>query len=226
MSNKILLVMATSMEADSLRKKNEMQAIPDGFKFANFELSLLITGVGSVATAWTMTKWISSNEKPYLAINAGIAGSYRQDIKIGDVVMPVTDCFADAGIDSGKGFLTLWEAGLEDPDSFPFKNGKIIAGNRFVAEASKVVRSANAITVNTSTGSSENIEKLANKFNPDIETMEGATFFYICSRGNIPFLALRSISNMVEPRNKENWQITLALENLSEKLKEVLLLID
>ena len=61
------------------------------------------------------------------------------------------------------------------------------------------------------------------KYNPDIETMEGATFFYICSRENIPFLALRAISNRVEPRNKEKWNIQLALDNLSEKLKEVLL---
>jgi len=61
------------------------------------------------------------------------------------------------------------------------------------------------------------------KFNPDIETMEGATFFYICSMENIPFLALRAISNRVEKRNRDNWNITLALKNLSEKLNDVLL---
>jgi futalosine hydrolase len=53
--------------------------------------------------------------------------------------------------------------------------------------------------------------------------MEGATFFYICSMENIPFLALRAISNRVEKRNRDNWNITLALKNLSEKLNDVLL---
>jgi futalosine hydrolase len=53
--------------------------------------------------------------------------------------------------------------------------------------------------------------------------MEGATFFYICSREDIPFLALRAISNKVESRNKNNWNIDLALHNLSEKLIDVLL---
>jgi futalosine hydrolase len=67
---------------------------------------------------------------------------------------------------------------------------------------------------------------LLEKFNPDIETMEGATFFYICSLENIPFLALRAISNKVERRNKINWKIALALNNLSEKLKEVLLTLE
>ena len=78
----------------------------------DFEISVLVAGVGSVSTAWEMQKWFSVNEKPDLAINAGIAGSYKEDIKIGDVVMPVTDCFADAGIEDGDNFLTLSEAGL------------------------------------------------------------------------------------------------------------------
>ncbi len=226
MSKKTLLVAATCAEADSLNTIKEIQVIPGGYLFAETEISMLVTGVGSVATAWALTKWISSNSKPDLAINIGIAGSYRYDLEIGEVVMPVTDCFADAGIDTGKGFLTLAEAGMEDPDSFPFRNGKIVAENRFVAKAADIIKPVNAITVNTSTGSPENIRRLVKKFNPDIETMEGATFFYICSRGNIPFLALRSISNRVEPRNKDNWNISLALNRLADKLGEVLLLFD
>jgi futalosine hydrolase len=50
--------------------------------------------------------------------------------------------------------------------------------------------------------------------------MEGATFFYICSGEKIPFLAIRSISNRVEPRDKNKWNIPVALNNLSEKLIE------
>jgi futalosine hydrolase len=51
--------------------------------------------------------------------------------------------------------------------------------------------------------------------------MEGATFFYICAWENIPFLAVRAISNRVETRNLSNWNIKIALDNLSEKLKEI-----
>jgi futalosine hydrolase len=53
--------------------------------------------------------------------------------------------------------------------------------------------------------------------------MEGATFFYICSREKIPFLAVRAISNKIELRNKNNWNIPLALKNLSDKIIDVLL---
>ena len=49
----------------------------------------------------------------------------RDEYRIGDVVMPVNDCFADAGIEDGDKFNTLFEAGLADPDEFPFRNGII-----------------------------------------------------------------------------------------------------
>lgn len=222
---KITVVSATEAEADALKSISGMTESQGTFRFADVEVTLLIPGVGSIATAWAMSKLLSTGFKPDLAINIGIAGSYNDDIKLGDVVMPVTDCFADAGIDTGNGFLTLGEAGLEDPDRHPFRNGRIYAENRFVTKVSRVAKPVNAITVNTATGSAENIIKLAEKYNPDIETMEGAAFFYICSRGNIPFLALRSVSNKVEPRNRSSWKIPLALENLSERLREVLLLL-
>ncbi len=222
---KIAVVSATEAEADTLKSIRGMADDRGTFRFAGTEVTLIISGVGSIATAWAITKLLSTGFHPDLAINIGIAGSYNNSIKLGEVVMPVTDCFADAGIDTGSGFLTLGEAGLEDPDRFPFRNGRIHSENRFLATVSKVVKPVNAITVNTATGSAENIARLVKKYNPDIETMEGAAFFYICSRGNIPFLALRSVSNQVEPRNRSKWNIPLALENLSEKLWEVLILL-
>jgi futalosine hydrolase len=80
----------------------------------------------------------------------------------------------------------------------------------------------NAITVNASTGSERTKQRLSEKFNPAIETMEGAAFFYICAREFIPFLALRSVSNMVEKRNRDKWNIPLAIDNMAVALESVL----
>jgi futalosine hydrolase len=179
--------------------------------------------VGSISTAWAMQQWISMNSKPDIAINTGIAGSYRNELFIGEVVLPVTDCFADAGIEDGANFLTLAEAGLISANEFPFREGRLYSDNLYTNKIRSILKPVSAITVNTVTGSESSREKLVKKFNPDIETMEGATFFYICSREKIPFLALRSISNKVEARNKSNWNIALALNNLSEKLIEVMI---
>ncbi len=86
---RILIVAATESEADALRRIPGIRSSPDGFNIGSSEIYLLVTGMGSAATSWAMTKWLSANQKPDLAINIGIAGSFREDIKIGDVVVPV-----------------------------------------------------------------------------------------------------------------------------------------
>jgi futalosine hydrolase len=225
MSLRILFVTSTGAEAESLKRLPGIKTASGGFSFGNSEISVLVTGVGSVATSWALTKWIAAENLPELAINAGIAGSFRDQIGIGEVVIPVSDRFADAGIETREGFMTLAEAGLEDPNSFPFKNGIIKSDNAFVNSALKMLKPVNAITVNTASGTASTIERLKKKYDPDIETMEGATFFYICSEEKIPFLAFRAISNMVEPRDRSKWNISLALGNLSEKLKDFFLTI-
>jgi futalosine hydrolase len=202
---KILIVVATAEEADALRRIPFVKESGDIYYAGNCEISLLVTGMGPASTSWSMKKWLSSNMKPDIAINIGIAGSFREDITIGDVVIPVSDTFADAGIENGI--------------------GKIEADLNLCTELAGTLKPVSAITVSIATGTEPEIERLLKKYNPDIETMEGAAFFYICSREQIPFLALRSISNRVEPRNKKNWNITLALDNLSEKLKEIFLLL-
>jgi futalosine hydrolase len=226
MSPSILIVAATREEAEVVNRIADTKAGSGTMSFMGKELNVLVTGVGSVATAWSMTKMISSGVRPDIAINIGIAGSFREEIRIGSVVLPVSDCFADAGIDSGKGFLTLSEAGLQDPQRFPFSKGRLNADNRYVNMISGAFPAVNAITVNTASGSDDRIRNLEAKFNPDIETMEGAAFFYVCKMEGIPFIALRGISNRVEIRNKDNWDINLALKSLSEGLKETLILID
>jgi futalosine hydrolase len=226
MSFKILYVTATSSEAESLESLQGIVRVSGGYRYGNFNIDLLVTGVGSVATIWAMTKWISLNTKPDLAINAGIAGSYKDDIMIGDIVMPVSECFADAGIEDGEDFLTLTEAGLSKADDFPFRNGLLNTDKRYSDRMKSILKPARAITVNTATGSETTKGKMLKKFNPDIETMEGAAFFYICIHENMPFMAMRAISNRIEPRNISNWNIPFALQELSKRLKEVLEALD
>jgi len=219
---KILIVFATSPEAEIL------EGIPDNypgkteFCFNQSVISVLVTGVGGMSTGWAMQKWLYSNPKPDLAINAGIAGSFSEKYPMGTVVIPVSDCFADLGIEKDNNYQTLAEAGLMDPDEYPFKNGVINSHNNYIKKLLPRIPGVKAVTVNTTSGSERTIERLRSKFNPDIETMEGATFFYICARENIPFLSLRAISNMVKPDRKSGWDIPLALENLAGEMKEVL----
>jgi futalosine hydrolase len=220
---RILIVTAAAAEADSIKGITGLAGSPGAIIAGDHEIDILVTGIGAIATAWSMTKWLSSNRRPDLAVNAGIAGSYREELPTGEVVTPVSDCFGDAGIETSGGFITLPEAGLQDPALFPFRNGQLLADNKYSALMSEFLKPVKAVTVNTATGTVTTIEKLVGKFDPDIETMEGAAFFYVCLRENLPFVAVRSISNRVEPRDRNKWNISLALEKLSEKMGEFIL---
>ena len=61
-----------------------------------------------------------------------------------------------------------------------------------------------------------------NRVNPDIESMEGAAFFMVCQKFKLPCLQIRTISNKIENRNKQNWKIELAIDNLNHSVKKIL----
>jgi futalosine hydrolase len=222
---KILYVTATVAEARILDNVRDLIRFNGFFRFGVHEVHLLISGIGSVSMVWNMYRWISANGIPDLAINGGIAGSFSEENRIGDIVMPVSECFADLGIEDHNEFYTLSEAKLTDPDETPFMNGYLAADERIISwfDYLKPVKS---ITVNTATGSQATCERLQKKFHPDIETMEGAGFFYLCRQENIPFLAVRAISNRIEPRNRKSWNLELALGNLAAKLNNIFITLD
>lgn len=223
---KVLFVTATSLESEALKKVKGIKTDGSIFRFGTLEITLLIAGVGPVFTMYNISKWLAENGHPDIAINAGIAGSFSDQYEPGDVVLIRNDCFADLGVENGEGFLTLAEKGLADPDEFPFSKGWIAADNKYIRLMEKSFTSVDAVTVNTATGSEKAISRLIEKFNPSLETMEGASFFYICRRESIPFLAVRAVSNRIEPENRHEWQIVPALDNLSMRLSEIFLTLE
>ena len=84
------------------------------------------------------------------------------------------------------------------------------------------LKKVSGITVNTTHGNNRSVELFKDKFNADIETMEGAAVFYVCLQEQIRFMQIRAVSNYVEERNVANWNIPLAIENLNQKLLEII----
>ena len=68
----------------------------------------------------------------------------------------------------------------------------------------------------------DSIKNTIKLFQPDIETMEGAVFMYICNAEKIKCAQIRSISNYVEERNKKSWNIVLAIEKLNETAIQII----
>jgi futalosine hydrolase len=185
------------------------------WKEDSHEIDFLISGVGMTATTYSLTKRLS--KKRYdLALNVGLAGAFRDEINVGEVVNVVTDCFADLGAEDGERFLTLSQLGLLEEDKFPFWNGKLKTDEAQNYKPLSSLKNVKAITVNKVHGNEESIFRTVQKFHPDIESMEGAAFSYVCLMEKVPCIQLRAISNRVEHRNREFWNIELAVNNLNE----------
>ena len=212
---KILIVSATAAEAGvSLEEYEEGKVYPSRNGIP--DIDLLITGVGSMATAFN----IALNLKNYdLAINIGLAGSFDRKIPLGSVVRIKSDFFSDLGAEDHDNFLSLFELGLSDPNKYPFTNGII----KPIATADIILPDLiayDAMTVNTVHGNAESIQKVTNKHpGVAIESMEGAAFFYACTIEGVPSIQIRAISNYIEPRNRSSWQIEKALNNLHMELQ-------
>lgn len=170
----------------------------------NFDL--IITGVGMVATAFSLGKQLSNQYN--LILNVGIAGSFDRGIALGEVVNITHDTFAELGAEDHENFITLPQLGFGE--------------NTFSSSAETAVnlKKVKGITVNKVHGNAQSIEKTIQLHQPQTESMEGAAVFYACQQLNIPAMQIRSISNYVEPRNRESWQIGLAVKNLNDWLIE------
>jgi futalosine hydrolase len=204
----ILLAAATDLELDPIRQHMEGQG---------HVYTYLTTGVGMVATTHALTKELGQASFD-LAINVGIAGSFDKDLEPGRVVTVSEDRFADLGAESPDGFLDVFEMDLADPNGRPFDHGSLGMTINFETGIPEV----RGITVNKVHGLQDSIDHITAKYAPQVESMEGAAFYYCCALANVPAVQVRAISNRVEPRNKDNWEVEKALENLSTAVPELI----
>jgi len=210
----ILLVAATQAEINPFLLHHGFQNLSIRKKqIGEHQVSVLISGVGMVATAFAMGSYCA--EKVFdLAINAGIAGSFDPALQPGDVCRVTEDTLAEFGAEDDETFLNAEIIGLGKSHFFAYS----LAGFPRYDQLKKV----SAVTVNKVHGNERSIAEFVERFHPQIETMEGAAFFYACEQAGKPGIQIRAISNIVEPRNKDKWQIELAIKNLNNALIQLL----
>jgi len=210
---RILLVAATLpeitplVEALSLHQSADEPNLYTARHASLANCSVLITGVGMVPTAFALARHLPRNVY-HLVINVGIAGSFDRNIPLGDVVEITEDTFAELGAEDDKKFISIEKLGF---------GAGIFKPTSGIGHFTKKINltKATAITVNTVHGNEDSIAAIAERLNPQLESMEGAAFFYACRELKVPCLQIRAVSNYVEKRNRDNWQIGLAVKNLN-----------
>ena len=210
------IIVFTAVEA-------EREAVLTGLSHASFAsiatFEVLLCGVGPVTAAVqstrALTERIGSGQKIDLIISAGIGGTFICDdentIDAAEIWLAERSVWADAGAESRHGFLTLDALGfgqnIYDPDAVILQT----------FQSALDCRMGDVLTVSTATGTSTTASKLKKRWpNATVEAMEGFGVAMAAQELGIPFLEVRSISNRVGPRRRDEWKFQEAFAGLSE----------
>lgn len=208
-----LIVVATQPEVEPLMQALGMQKsdeaenlfVPRHASVAN--CSVLVTGAGMVPTAFALGQHLPRNVYN-LVVNLGIAGSFDRNIQLGDVAEITKDTFAELGAEDDNRFINIEQLGF---------GAGIFSPTSSLGHFTQKLKlpKVSAITVNTVHGNEASIAKVAERLSPQLESMEGAAFFYACHTLKVPCIQIRAVSNYVEKRNRDSWEIGLAVKNLN-----------
>jgi futalosine hydrolase len=214
---KILLAAATYNEINTTAAwVSEMHGEINGHN-----VDVLVTGIGGTATAYALTRHLIL-QRPDLVIQAGIGGSFKAQLPAESVVFVKEEVFADLGAYENDRLSDIFDLGLAAADEKPFNNRMLINPDveRWARYRLPFVRGA---TINCISSTARQAQRIADKYDPDVESMEGAALHYVCLQEKIDFIQLRAVSNFVGERNKNNWRMKEAIAGLNEQLKEIIL---
>lgn len=208
-----LLVAATAMEVSvflDYYRKNADKSLN------NVAIDVLITGVGLTATTYNLTRHLCL-VKPDFIIQAGVAGCFNKKIPLGTVLAVKKDVVADETVLESRKLKTIFELGLASPNQFPYTKGWLSNPYKLMLKRTRL-KTTTAVSVNQISTNKEMVRLFEKKFEPQIESMEGAAFHYTCLMENVPFIQIRSASNYVGERNKRNWKMKESIQNLNLEL--------
>ena len=190
-------------------------------KIQDIDCILTISGAGKVNAARTTQILIDKFEIEYI-INIGVAGALGYNIKIGDVIIGkkiVQHDFDITAFGHSKGYVPgvgneiksdselvkKFESAIDDLENRTYNiiTGIIATGDIFVTEVAMK-------------------DKIASKFRADCVEMEGAAIAQICKLSNVPFIVIRSISDIPNGKNEKDYNnnIKLASKRSANILKE------
>lgn len=212
----ILLVASTSREINPLLQWVREDG-PD--RLSGHDLDILVSGVGLLASGFAIQKQLGV-KRPDLVIQAGVAGSFDPSCPVGSVRVVSEDRVADQGALEKGGFQDLFDLELAKPNHFPYKRGRLPNPHKELIRQTGL-RKAAAITVNNISNSAKSAGVWQKRYQPILESMEGAALHYVCLMENIPFLQIRAVSNPAGVRDKRKWNLPGSIQSLNKTLVDI-----
>ena len=225
---KIGIIGAMEVEVVKLREKltNKNEQKKGSFvfytgTFNNVEIVLLQSGIGKVNAAIGATLLID-NFNPDYVINTGAAGGFLGDLKVGDIVISKELIHHDM-----------------DCTVFGYKMGQVpgmpasfVANEKLIAIADQSIhllsdlqtKKATILTGDQFMNKPEATKKIKELF-PAAEAveMEGAAIAQVCYQFDIPFVVIRSISDIAGQENAMEYEefVEIAAVNSAKMVTEM-----
>ncbi|MBS3759816.1 MAG: futalosine hydrolase [Desulfobacterales bacterium] len=197
-------------------------------------VGLLITGPGLVNAAQSLTAVIWQ-APPEFIIQTGWGGAFSgSGLEPGDMAIATEEIDAHLGTEPIDGSRGVDELPFElfSIEGNSYKNRQLL-DDRLVKKAFAIVREAFKdgssrvfkgpfVTVSTITATDDTADRLYNRFHPCMEQMEGAAAAQVAHVYGIPFLEIRSVSNMVGERDRRKWDTEGASNNLVQSICSII----
>lgn len=171
---------------------------------------VITVGVGPAAAAASTARQLATIGYD-LVISAGVAGGMPGRAGIGDVVIGTRSIAADLGADSPEGFLPISRLGFGD---------EVIHADPVLKHPDAVIGAV--LSVSTVTGTAPGVVELARRY-PDAvaEAMEGFGVATAAHLAGVRFAEIRTVSNLVGPRDRAAWRLDQALTTLRDAVATV-----
>lgn len=222
----IAIVAADPLETDLLRKElSPCEVLSCGGRdlflgnLFGHTCALLHCGIGKASAAAATAVLIEGN-RPSAVIMIGCAGAYPESgLKIGDIALANEEIYGDEGVLTPEGFKDMEAIKLplsKKPGSYLYNripvSRNLLEKARPFMEQTALETGCNLsegafVTVSTCSGTLTKGKEIKDRTSGICENMEGAAVAQACLLQGTAFLEIRGISNMVEDRNLDNWDL-------------------
>ncbi len=192
-----------------------------------------VSGMGKVNAAHGAT--IISRFNPAAVVIFGIGGAYPSSAaKIGDLAIAKEEIAGDEGVLTLDGFKDTEYIGIPllktstaviyttypAPDSLVKRALQSLPAN-LEGDGSRV-HLGTFVTLSTCTGTSARARELEERYHGLCENMEGAAVAQVAELHAIPWIEVRGISNIVEDRDLQQWDIPRAAQAAQQAVLHIL----
>jgi len=194
---------------------------------------LAVTGVGPVNAALSIGRILGERNDIEGVLNLGVTGSLDlRAAPFGSLVAADSEIWPEYGLHTEEGIdpegikFPVWEYAEIDESCTVWDTIKLEPEDgirKMNLSVPKDLLKGASMTVSGVTGTEERARMLSDRYNALTENMEGFSFALACLQSRIPFVELRTVSNLVGSRKSEHWKLDDALQALGIRARELFL---